>query len=325
MGGENVDHKGDSSYFDSEELRTAVAGRKARSHPVVIACLPLLRAIVTARHRNRLSRQLPSQPGDVVVPSVFFMEGSIIQDILERRIDKCDEEMEIPEKSTNKKEDAETRNFTSTLGNTSSLFGIESIVAEGGKKCPDEPLFALYVANPWRTELAGDGKDKDGLEAHSGSRQSLHSSNPYPDVHDGISTSQVCSPVIALSTGKFPSSYAVSSTPGIALNGHVAVGGNSSFYLILCVVTGTLPNLSILGLVASERAALPTARIHPFPMRAISPLLSFEYWPSRITARFESLIARAFYFIRTTSPLLSSSPLSISFRYLSDEVLRRLL
>ncbi|GJW70487.1 hypothetical protein Tco_0127404 [Tanacetum coccineum] len=40
--------------------------------------------------------------GDVVVPSVFFMEGSIIQDILERRIDKCDEEMEIPEKSTNK-------------------------------------------------------------------------------------------------------------------------------------------------------------------------------------------------------------------------------
>nr|GFB95258.1 hypothetical protein [Tanacetum cinerariifolium] len=30
------------------------------------------------------------------------MEGSIIQDILERRIDKCDEEMEIPEKSTNK-------------------------------------------------------------------------------------------------------------------------------------------------------------------------------------------------------------------------------
>ncbi|KAL4553941.1 hypothetical protein LXL04_039961 [Taraxacum kok-saghyz] len=77
-------------------------------------------AIVTARHRNRLSRQLPSQPvskqvivsqqagpflpvrGDVVVPSVFFMEGSLIQDILERRIDKCDEEMEIPEKSTNK-------------------------------------------------------------------------------------------------------------------------------------------------------------------------------------------------------------------------------
>ncbi|GJV28724.1 putative NADH:ubiquinone reductase, partial [Tanacetum coccineum] len=40
--------------------------------------------------------------GDVVVPSVFFMEGSIIQDILERRIDKCDKEMEIPEKSTNK-------------------------------------------------------------------------------------------------------------------------------------------------------------------------------------------------------------------------------
>ncbi|KAI3677895.1 hypothetical protein L6452_37168 [Arctium lappa] len=76
---------------------------------------------------------------------------------------------------------------------------------------------------------------------------------------------------------------------------------------------------------ASERAALPTARIHPFPMRAISPLLSFEYWPSRITARFESLIARAFYFIRTTSPLLSSSPLSISFHYLCDEVLRRLL
>lgn len=34
------------------------------------------------------------------------------------------------------------------------------------------------------------------------------------------------------------------------------------------VVTGTLPNPSILGLVASERAALPTARIHPFPMRA---------------------------------------------------------
>ncbi|KAH0658657.1 hypothetical protein KY290_008875 [Solanum tuberosum] len=33
--------------------------------------------------------------------------------------------------------------------------------------------------------------------------------------------------------GKFPSAYAVSSTPGIALNGHVAVGGNSSFYLIL--------------------------------------------------------------------------------------------
>nr|GFC22794.1 hypothetical protein [Tanacetum cinerariifolium] len=30
------------------------------------------------------------------------MEGYIIQDILERRIDKCDEEMEIPEKSTNK-------------------------------------------------------------------------------------------------------------------------------------------------------------------------------------------------------------------------------
>ncbi|GJR93113.1 hypothetical protein Tco_0265287 [Tanacetum coccineum] len=40
--------------------------------------------------------------GDVVVPSVFFMEGSIIQDILERRIDKCNEEMEIPEKSMNK-------------------------------------------------------------------------------------------------------------------------------------------------------------------------------------------------------------------------------
>ncbi|GJZ14879.1 hypothetical protein Tco_0550556 [Tanacetum coccineum] len=40
--------------------------------------------------------------GDVVIPSVFFMKGSIIQDILERRIDKCDEEMEIPEKSTNK-------------------------------------------------------------------------------------------------------------------------------------------------------------------------------------------------------------------------------
>ncbi|KAI3671268.1 hypothetical protein L2E82_52831 [Cichorium intybus] len=201
--------------------------------------------------------------------------------------------------------------------------------------------------------------------------------------------------------------YNPSSTPGIALNGHVAVGGNSSFYLILwsgksagnpnrisnrnrykqpisypfrrtssspsllslpaelvgvplprssvipfprepvalmlvsigrslllrrflvfspvVVVTGTLPNPSILGLVASERAALPTARIHPFPMRAISPLLSFEYWPSPITARFESLIARAFYFIRTASPLLSSSPLSISFRYLSDEVLRRLL
>lgn len=38
----------------------------------------------------------------MVVPSVFFMEGSIIQDIIERRIDKCDEEMEIPEKSTNK-------------------------------------------------------------------------------------------------------------------------------------------------------------------------------------------------------------------------------
>ncbi|KAI3692708.1 hypothetical protein L6452_32530 [Arctium lappa] len=32
------------------------------------------------------------------------------------------------------KEDAETRNFTSTLGNTSSLFGIESIVEEGGKR-----------------------------------------------------------------------------------------------------------------------------------------------------------------------------------------------
>ncbi|KAI3681466.1 hypothetical protein L6452_36262 [Arctium lappa] len=71
--------------------------------------------------------------GDVFVPSVFFMEGSILQDILERRIDKCDEEMEILEKSTNKKEDAETRNFTSTLANTSSLFGMESIVAEGGK------------------------------------------------------------------------------------------------------------------------------------------------------------------------------------------------
>ncbi|KAI3681467.1 hypothetical protein L6452_36263 [Arctium lappa] len=91
------------------------------------------------------------------------------------------------------------------------------------------------------------------------------------------------------------------------------------------VVTDTLPNLSILGLVVSERAALPTARIHPFPMRAISPLLSFEYWPSRITVRFESLIARAFNFIRTASPLLSSSPLSISFRYLSDEVLWWLL
>ncbi|KAF3618143.1 hypothetical protein FXO37_34329 [Capsicum annuum] len=32
---------------------------------------------------------------------------------------------------------------------------------------------------------------------------------------------------------KFPSAYVVSSTPSIALNGHVAVGGNSSFYLIL--------------------------------------------------------------------------------------------
>nr|GEW41875.1 hypothetical protein [Tanacetum cinerariifolium] len=38
----------------------------------------------------------PHDWGDVVVPSVFFMKGSIIQDILERRIDKCDEEMEIP-------------------------------------------------------------------------------------------------------------------------------------------------------------------------------------------------------------------------------------
>ena len=34
--------------------------------------------------------------------------------------------------------------------------GDDSSVVE--EKCPDEPLFALYVANPWRTELTGDGK-----------------------------------------------------------------------------------------------------------------------------------------------------------------------
>lgn len=54
---------------------------------------------------------------------------------------------------------------------------------------------------------------------------------------------------------------------------------------------------------------LPTARIPPFPMTSLrSPCF---HLPSRITARFESLIARAFYFIRTASPPLSSSPLSI--------------
>ncbi|KAI3825238.1 hypothetical protein L1987_06719 [Smallanthus sonchifolius] len=32
MGGENVDHKGDNSYFNSEELRTA--GGRAKGKPV---------------------------------------------------------------------------------------------------------------------------------------------------------------------------------------------------------------------------------------------------------------------------------------------------
>nr|GEV41455.1 hypothetical protein [Tanacetum cinerariifolium] len=52
--------------------------------------------------RQLKSLILQHELGDVVVPSVFFMEGSIIQDIFERWIDKCDEEIEIPENSMNK-------------------------------------------------------------------------------------------------------------------------------------------------------------------------------------------------------------------------------
>ncbi|KAI3752503.1 hypothetical protein L2E82_24536 [Cichorium intybus] len=106
--------------------------------------------------------------------------------------------------------------------------------------------------------------------------------------------------IFALSFAWWAGNARLINLSGKLLGAHVAHAG-------LIVFWAGAMNLFEVAHFASPslRAALPTARIHPFPMRAISPLLSFEYCPSPITAKFESLIARAFYFIRTASPLLS--------------------
>ncbi|KAH0705997.1 hypothetical protein KY285_010532 [Solanum tuberosum] len=62
--------------------------------------------------------------------------------------------------------------------------------------------------------------------------------------------------------GKFPSSYAVSSTPGIALNGHVAVGGKASN-------PNQISNCNRYKLVG---VPLPRSSIIPFP-RELVPLV----------------------------------------------------